>query len=503
MQEHVLENQNQEHLSTISRLTEEERIENLQDYVNHQKITVQDRLELLYQGSPDQNHHKQLSWLSERVLPTEAMEPGPEESRAALNASKTLSDSDRRKRHSAFVQKAENEKLLQNELAEGKRHREKAAAEAAAVFRNAVASCDGEKDLRTGRFEEQAKDWAAYFGRFSDPKKKETGYLVYAYLIQAGQSEIWKACGLLFPEILHTDFSAFEFRDDKSFVTGYARKYERLKAFAGAELFLELFDGGGLVLPEGQNIYALRARIRLAMEILAAYEDKMMLIFSPYYTLVTGKEMDKLSLEDLGRLIDDSEDDQLKNYFAALRENRSSKFEKGNRADHLLRSYMEQEQKKESEEGIKALTALEKAFHNEAYFLNVLSCKTAFEAFVRLKAKKLEDGLQKPPDKAEDEEGNVPEELKEDVRRFQEGLGVLRTKVRLDTQILNQLAGYRRLWNPENPGYSEDMKKKLLTVLKAVGMLEDETSLVLRHNRKKYDDKQAEFDAFQNAHGLK
>ncbi|MCR5053437.1 MAG: hypothetical protein K6A69_01170 [Lachnospiraceae bacterium] len=99
-------------------------------------------------------------------------------------------------------------------------------------------------------------------------------------------------------EVDSVPIETFSYSSDEEFVSGFAEKYDLICKQEAAQLvfqkFLERSDDEACGLP----IARLKARMEIIGEIKKDYEDRMEMISSPYYTLLSAKDMAQYSDPD-------------------------------------------------------------------------------------------------------------------------------------------------------------------------------------------------------------
>ena len=108
-----------------------------------------------------------------------------------------------------------------------------------------------------------------------------------------------------------TDMEEFAYTDNASFAANFAVKYEKLKALADGTAMIEhirsknegkFLSKRELTQGNADSSKVCEAKCRLAGELLKDYEIRMRLITSPYYALIAGKDIEKISVSKLQRL---------------------------------------------------------------------------------------------------------------------------------------------------------------------------------------------------------
>ncbi len=379
-----------------------------------------------------------------------------------------LSASDRRKRNGMFLQKAQNEETLRTEKATASKRREGAG---------------------TG-----------------DPAS--------------------------FKKLLQADLSEYEFTDDRSFVTDFAEKYEKLRTFTELDVPLQSLDSGNGHFLQDKDLFELKARIRLSKEMLNAYENKMMIIFSPYYTLLTGRDLERMPVEELEQLIEETKDDEIRNYYTAIRESRMSEFGKKSKTEMILKAYAGQALEDDHAEGFRVLSDFEERF-GEPAFSNAIACSKALTNYTEGEAECLCPPLTyttmrtaAPGISAENSEisnaevlwinnltGDLLEgksvngmylspEIAGEMKCFLEELLKQQRRVEMDHKILELCASFRKKLHPENPGYSGKEKERIRILREGFDRLENDLSPGIQHDLDVFIKKHREFAAFRNDRGF-
>ena len=88
------------------------------------------------------------------------------------------------------------------------------------------------------------------------------------------------------------DLNTFIAADDAQFVAGFGAKYDLLSKIEAYETFLDLIDEEQSLSVRGENKTVARAKLETMKSIRQAYEDRMKLISSPYYTALSTEYLE-------------------------------------------------------------------------------------------------------------------------------------------------------------------------------------------------------------------
>ena len=144
------------------------------------------------------------------------------------------------------------------------------------------------------------------------------------------------------------DLNKFNYKSDAEFAkdegdNSFTQRYAELKAYSHAYTMLRMVDyankNEGMDLPDSiaENMDLLHRKARVLQDILLDYNNRAMLLQSPYYVLLAGKDLDDLSNDDLELRIGRTEDRAAKMYLQLILDQRSMKgFAKGKKAGDFL-----------------------------------------------------------------------------------------------------------------------------------------------------------------------
>ena len=144
------------------------------------------------------------------------------------------------------------------------------------------------------------------------------------------------------------DLNKFNYKSDEEFAkdegeNSFTQRYAELKAYSHAASMLRIVDNAskndGMELPESisENMDLLHRKARVLQDILLDYNNRAMLLQSPYYVLLGGKDLDGLSSDDLRVRIGRTDDKAAKMYMQLIIDQRSLKgFAKGKKAEELM-----------------------------------------------------------------------------------------------------------------------------------------------------------------------
>lgn len=156
----------------------------------------------------------------------------------------------------------------------------------------------------------------------ADPETREEGYMK------------------VISEFEKLDLSQFDYKDNEAFMknTGdnsFVKRYAALKAFSHAGEMIRKVGKGGL----GETRYlALKAKAAVVSDIFADYESRAILLQSPYYVLLAGKDFDSFDDKNLEERIKNTDDDRVKLYLGALLERKKKGgFKRGSKANDILK----------------------------------------------------------------------------------------------------------------------------------------------------------------------
>ncbi|MCR4656721.1 MAG: hypothetical protein K5770_10895 [Lachnospiraceae bacterium] len=147
------------------------------------------------------------------------------------------------------------------------------------------------------------------------------------------------------------DIDKFNYESDEEFAKNTGRnrfqlRYAELKAYSHVGTMLRILDedskkGTGYEMPKdiGDRLDQLHRKVRLLQDILADYDNRVLLLQSPYYVLLASKDFDSISNDELRRRIGTTEDLYARTYMQLELDRRENKgFKKGASASKLLKA---------------------------------------------------------------------------------------------------------------------------------------------------------------------
>ena len=163
---------------------------------------------------------------------------------------------------------------------------------------------------------------------------------------KATRNEIYEK---VLTELDKLDFGIFDYKSNKDFMNNegpknFSLRYARLKAFSHAEDMLEdLMEqskNGTQISEQIRNrADSLHIKAVAIQQILADYENRAILIQSPYYPLLAGRDFDALPDDDLETRIHRTEDDNARIFMQAILDRRrNGGFAMGKSAMTLLKN---------------------------------------------------------------------------------------------------------------------------------------------------------------------
>lgn len=172
----------------------------------------------------------------------------------------------------------------------------------------------------------------------ADPKAREEGYL------------------LVISEFEKLDLSVFDYGDNDSFMkndgdNAFIKRYATLKAFSHAPDIVKKLGKGAL---GEERFHKLRVKAAILSDIYRDYESRAILLQSPYYVLLAGKDFDSFKEKELTERIQKSDDDLVKLYLQAIIDRKKEGgFKMGSKANDLLKKKLKsipEDMKKADEE---------------------------------------------------------------------------------------------------------------------------------------------------------
>ncbi|MCR5655256.1 MAG: hypothetical protein K6G07_06425 [Lachnospiraceae bacterium] len=225
---------------------------------------------------------------------------------------------ERGKRVDHFRAKVKNQKKLTEELSAYSAARKNALIDAG-ISSVMLDKKDRNKDKTVNKFSKElsgiAMNWVPFLSRIYDAEKQDAQVNQNRKARALPPGQIYKGLmkdeetsGLMLSDMLtylqNADMTEFAYRDDASFLHDYAKKYEKLKAFADAEkiiAYLKSHNNGKFVSKDGLNggvdeaKTVILGKAAVAKELLSDYEGRMHIMQSPYYALFAGKDFEKLT----------------------------------------------------------------------------------------------------------------------------------------------------------------------------------------------------------------
>ena len=180
-----------------------------------------------------------------------------------------------------------------------------------------------------GRYEEKDKTGSDKSFRYdvledlADEEQKTKGYL-----------EVLK-------DFEKLDLSKFDYKDNNEFINNedksFVKRYSELRAFSHVPEILEdikdRWSQPGLM--KKKQMY--EAKAATVKEILADYEMRMIMLQSPYFTLLAGKDMASFSEKDIKERMKKTEDPLIRAYLGRVLDKREMKgFGRGKKADKIF-----------------------------------------------------------------------------------------------------------------------------------------------------------------------
>ena len=128
-------------------------------------------------------------------------------------------------------------------------------------------------------------------------------------------------------EFMLLDISQFDYENNNDFLDNhdhsFERRYASLRAFSHmSEILDELEEHSGAPMAAEQMLQC-RAKAQTVKEILKDYETRMIMLQSPYYTLLAGKDVNSFSDKDLRERMGKTEDPLIKAFIGRVLEKRS------------------------------------------------------------------------------------------------------------------------------------------------------------------------------------
>jgi hypothetical protein len=143
------------------------------------------------------------------------------------------------------------------------------------------------------------------------------------------------------------DFSQFDYKSNEAFAMGkaeksFAARFSTLRYFSHCVTMLDEMEKAGVEMPK--NAKALRVKAEFIKEILADYENRALLIQSPFFALLASRDFDSFSVQELEMRRDRTSDALAKEYLDNVIKQKRAKggFERGASAEAILQKKLEQ-----------------------------------------------------------------------------------------------------------------------------------------------------------------
>jgi hypothetical protein len=143
------------------------------------------------------------------------------------------------------------------------------------------------------------------------------------------------------------EFSQFDYKSNEAFAMGkaeksFAARFSTLRYFSHCVTMLDEMEKAGVKMPE--NAKALRVKAEFIKEILADYENRALLIQSPFFALLASRDFDSFSVQELEMRRDRTSDALAKEYLDNVIKQKRAKggFERGASAEAILQKKLEQ-----------------------------------------------------------------------------------------------------------------------------------------------------------------
>ncbi|MCR5055179.1 MAG: hypothetical protein K6A69_10090 [Lachnospiraceae bacterium] len=301
------------------------------------------------------------SWLLDRTIPKKATIDKEMEEAHKVFGFGTLSDSQKAKRGQKFKEKAERQAKAAREL---KLHQVGRTAALDAVLTDTIPAGiyalrhDEEKMTSflsdTGHLEgtgEMMDDIAFYAVWKNYAKKNErkmgdaTAFLEHMPAVTKEQalarvrnltdSDNYKEEYVnILLELEQLDIDLFNYQDDDQFIQNYSCKLAALRMYSHGDKMLKAVEKDPRLKGKAVKLLAKTAVIN---DIIKDYENRALMIQSPYYVLLAGKEVEGLSEKDLRKRLERTEDDAARGFIQRLLERRTGiTFKKGAKASDFL-----------------------------------------------------------------------------------------------------------------------------------------------------------------------
>ncbi len=285
------------------------------------------------------------------IKPKEVAENAIDKAYSKVFRDKSLGKSQKTKRAASFNEKERRQNLVNSEMSQYHTVRDRAVN---MIAEDSIAGESQEeflesKDVKKSKYSEATRDIAvyAYISR-----QDSIGDMAKKFYKSASSSETEdSAPEYLLREMEKLDLSEFEYESDSEFATDLSLKMAKLRAFSHAEDYLREIKLGRLQIGgEPLDITGLTAKAQMLEAIKTDYENRMLLMESPYYVLLAKKDMDGLSEEGFNDLVDDVKNEELKTYVDAFKKIKANKLfgkgEKVSEKEKKIKTSLEKEGKK-------------------------------------------------------------------------------------------------------------------------------------------------------------
>ncbi len=269
-------------------------------------------------------------WAKNDTIPDKAtVESSYESSRAEAFKNASVMDSHSQKRKKRYMDKAGDQVVAANIVKKIFTERENAKAEFLSVKPAVIVE---EKDVSF------ADDWSAYFATFDKKGQVDKRFDHLEDIFSGNKAKQKTAAWAMLRQIRIADLDKYDFKDDDRFMLKFNDHYKELCAFSNAQKLLDTVDTGIV----DANLVKLRAKIRALNEIREAYENRMQILQSPYYALLMASDL-KQGDPKYEELKDKMKDNAgAKAYFDAVEKKAALKFGKGQSAEELYKSHLDE-----------------------------------------------------------------------------------------------------------------------------------------------------------------
>ncbi len=358
-----------------------------------------------YLDEKTQKNLSSSSWLSKQAFPSEEdLNKEMDKAAETVFGSAAISKSQRTKRGQKFKEKAKLQAKMMNELNAYIWKREAAMDTALKIGRESFLVKDitaeaiqndtvGEQERigrsatsfaffhqltgdmkKNDRFGVMAKDMAMYDlfkdesvleDRLSYHKKAKETALLLSNMYNKKETYQEQAVKIL-QDFKNLDLSQFDYQSNEDFLAGqgersFAGRFASLRMFSHSlTLLIDLKDNQDAMErltgeTEPQKVEAayeaLRMKAELIREIAQDYESRALMIQSPYFALLASKDADALSIEELEKRRDTTEDEPAKMYLTELIHQRRRKgFGRGRSAAEVYNERLASAERKRQEE---------------------------------------------------------------------------------------------------------------------------------------------------------